>query len=321
LAKKAVYQLENSSVPEMSSQFMYVYDFLYGSSLTAEAPGDLGRVYYAPGIGEVYARSSWDKTATWVNLIGGPYTESHAHQDQGSIMLYKGGWLAYDPVVESSSGLTQDVDVHNLVRVTQGGDTLPQREGTSTMMALHRGAGWLHAAVDTKPVYRDDAVTRMQREMVYLEPDCVVVFDRVATAAGTSQIWQLSSPVSPTLSAGRAVFAAEHTLTVDTVLPAAASRSIFSWTDNLDFHAGFRFDETVAGGDNRFLHVLSVDGAVSSVAGSDTAGRHGVIVQLADGRTATVRFSDSGVDGTLEISGGSGDVTATLGPGIDSLPE
>jgi hypothetical protein len=38
-----------------------------------------------------------------VNLIAGPYTPSDAHEDQGSLMIYKDGWLAYDVVVKQET--------------------------------------------------------------------------------------------------------------------------------------------------------------------------------------------------------------------------
>ena len=87
--------------------------------------------------------------ATWVNLIAGPYTESHAHQDQGSLMIYKGGWLAYDAVVDSNSGLTQETAAHSLVRIDSGGTTVGMREGTtSEIVAVARGDGYIHTAGD-----------------------------------------------------------------------------------------------------------------------------------------------------------------------------
>ena len=90
---------------------MTAYDFLVREPDVAPTPLDgLGTSYYAPGIGELYARSGWDKHATWVNLIAGPYTQSHAHQDQGSMMIYKDGWLAYDANVDSHSGLRQETE-------------------------------------------------------------------------------------------------------------------------------------------------------------------------------------------------------------------
>jgi hypothetical protein len=322
LSGQARYLLGQSSVPAMTSSFMYVYDFLYQTDLPAEPLAGMARAYYAPGIGELYARSSWDKSATWVNLVGGPYTESHAHQDQGSLLLYKEGWLAYDPNVESHSGLIQETEAHNLVRIVRGGESIPQHEGTSTMVALHRGDGWLHAAVDTKPVYPDAEVQKIEREMVYLEPDCVVVFDRVTSAAGTSQVWQLSSPVQPITTGTLATFAAGHTLSVRTVLPNAATHSVSRWGDDAEFQGGFRYEVSAAGGANAFLHVLWVDGAVTNVTPSDETGHRGVEIALSGGRVATVRFGAAGVDGTLAIGGGgSGGVSAPLRAGVDALPD
>ena len=44
---------------------------------------------------------------------------------------------------------------------------------------------------------------KVQREIVLLEPDAVVVYDRVTTRAGTQQMWQLATPMQPTISARR----------------------------------------------------------------------------------------------------------------------
>src|SRR5262249_54466925 len=148
--------LAASSLPEMSSEFNFVYDFLYANTnVQATSLMGMGTAYYAPGIGEVYARSSWDKHATWINMIAGPYTQSHAHQDQGSLMIYKDGWLAYDAVIESHSGLPQETTAHSVVRIVDGGKTLEQQTNTeSKVLALHRGSGYLHVSADITPVYK-----------------------------------------------------------------------------------------------------------------------------------------------------------------------
>jgi hypothetical protein len=326
LAPRARYFLSRSSVPEMSQRFMLVYDFLYDGGAEEVPVDDLSRAYHAPGPGEVYNRSSWDEDATWVNLIAGPYTESHAHQDQGSLMIYKGEWLAYDPNVDSASGIEQDVDRHNLVAILDGGAPIAQHEPTvSQLVALHRGDGWFHAAGDLTAAYDGDArVQKVHRELVHLEPDAVVVFDRVESAGGTQQVWQLSSPIQPSIAGARATFAgASHTLTVERLLPAGATPAARDWPSLGDFSGGFRFEDAVAGGNVRHLHVLWTDGAVSSVEPSDAGGRLGVIVHFADGREATVRFGADDVDGTLELRDAGGAVTdsASLGAGVDAIPE
>jgi hypothetical protein len=127
LAPRAQGLLAASSVPAMADSFMAADDFLYDQPDVGSRPLDgLGPTYYAPGIGELYTRSGWDSHATWINLIAGPYTEAHAHQDQGALMIYKDGWLAYDAVIDSHSGLTQETTAHGLVRITSGGQPVRQ---------------------------------------------------------------------------------------------------------------------------------------------------------------------------------------------------
>ncbi len=317
VAPRAQALLAASTVTEMENQFMFAYDFLYANDDVVPTSLDgLGTAYYAPGVGQLYARSSWDPAATWVNLIAGPYTQSHAHQDQGSILLYKDGWLAYDPNIDSRSGLRQEVDAHSVVRIVSDGETVEQRPNTaSKLVALRRGAGWLHAAADLTPAYKGDtAVQKVEREMVFLEPNIVVVYDRVASAPGTQQIWQLATPTAATTSATPTVSANGHTLKVHPVQPASPTAEIHSFaSDDSDFSSGFRLDFTQPGGDRRYLNVLAIDGAVTSTA----AEPDGVTIKLASGGTVRVRFQRDAIGGSLTVGG----VTTTLGAGIDTLPE
>ncbi|MEJ7600561.1 MAG: hypothetical protein WKG01_21825, partial [Kofleriaceae bacterium] len=317
LAGRAKALLADSSVTQMSSSFMVAYDFLYDdSTVTVRSLDELSGTYYASGIGELYARSSWDQDATWVNMIAGPYTESHAHQDQGALMIYKGGWLAYDPVVHSSSGLNQDTTSHGLVRIDQGGTPVRQIGSTmSNLLALHMGDGWVHASADLTPAYNGNAaVHKVHRELVYLKPDVIVVFDRVATASGTTQTWQLAAPVAPSINGNTATISnAGHSLQVTRVAPSAGSMSTYSYASQSDFSGGHRLDLQQPGGDNRYLHVLAVDQAATSIT---AAGPTGVSV-TSGGRVATVTFNRDSVGGTLVIDG----TSIALGAGVDSLPE
>ena len=306
--------LAASSVPAMTEPFMYAYDFLYDNTTAVPATtlDGFGTAYYGPGTGQLYARSGWDTHATWINMNAGPYTESHAHQDQGALMIYKDGWLAYDPVIDSKSGLPQDVGDHGTLRV----GTLPQKTGTtSTLLALHKGTGYFHAAADLAPAYGSSMVTTLQREIVYLEPDCVVIYDRATTTA--QQVWSLAFPAMPTLTgATTTVTAAGHTLTVQRVSPASGpTSSVYDYTTNSDFTNGYRLDETQAAGDTRWLHVAYIDGAVTAVAPVDT---NTVDVTLTGGVVAHIAFNANSVGGTLTLGTGS---PITLGAGIDTLPE
>jgi len=316
LAPRAQALLADSSVPEMDNQFMYVFDFLYDRADIAPTSLDgLGTAYHAPGIGELYARSGWDTHATWINLIAGPFTQSHAHQDQGSLMIYKDGWLAYDANVVSKSGLSQQLDAHSLVRIVDGGKTVEQQRNTdSPLVALHRGDGYLYAAADLTPAYKQSPVVqKVQREIIYLEPDAVVVYDRVATRAGSQQIWQLVTPAAPTIAGTRAtIHAAGHDLAVERVAPTSAAATSFDLRSDDDFTGGFRLDETIAGGDNRFLHVIFIDGAVGTI----TPGNDGVTISVG-GKTVVVQMNRDSLGGSLTIAGHS----ATLAAGVDTLAE
>ncbi|MBV8755813.1 MAG: heparinase II/III family protein [Deltaproteobacteria bacterium] len=320
LAGRAKSLLAASSVKQMSQQFMVGYDFINDpTNITATSVSALNTAYRAKGIGELYMRSDWTKTATWLNLIAGPYTQSHAHQDQGSLMIYKGGWLAYDAVIDSHSGLTQDTTAHSLVRIDSGSSPIKQVASTiSKLTALHQTKDYVYASSDLTPAYNGNGSIQMvQRDILFLQPNTIIVYDRVNTSSGTTQTWQLASPVKPTTSSGTATFTnAGHTLKVQRLSPSATA-SIYSYTSNSEYLGGYRYDEKVAGGNNRYLHVLSLDGAVSSAITTGTATQPGVTVNLAGGGTATVLFNRDSAGGVITLNG----VTTTLTAAVDSLSQ
>jgi len=308
--------LQNCSVPAMTESFMAVDDFLYENADVAASPMTaLNTAYFASGIGEIYTRSGWDTHATWVNMIAGPYTQSHAHQDQGSLMIYKDGWLAYDAVINSSSGLTQDTTAHSLVRIDSGGSPIHQVGNTeSKVVGLHQGGTWLYSAADLTPAYNgNSAIQKVNREMVYLQPNVVIVYDRVASSSSTTQTWQLATPVSPSISGNTATITnAGHTMTVQRLAPSNASASVTSMASvSSDYHGGYRLDEQMTGGDNRYIHVLSIDGAATSASASGDT----VTVQLQGGQTATVAFNHDAPGATMTYGG----TNVTLDATVDTL--
>lgn len=322
-APTARWWLQACSVPEMSQHFMAVWDFWYASTVPAAPESQLHGAYHATGTGQVYARSSWDADATWVHLAAGPYSESHAHRDKGSIMFYRGEWLAYDQNVLSHSGIRQEEEMHNLVRIVDAGETVPQREGAdpADLLALAEGDGWLYTAVDVTPIYDDHpAVDRVEREMVFIRPDVLVVFDRVDTSGASERVWQLNTPIQPTLNDPTAtITGAEATLVVRRIAPDDASSSVFDWTADDDMYGGFRIDTEHAdpGGSSRFLHVLSTDGAVMNAVASHAGSQLGVAITLAGDVMARVRFEADAPGGELLLNG----QTIPLAPGVTQLPE
>ncbi len=311
-AGRAKSLLAASNLPTMGRPEMLVYDFLYDNDgVTARPLAEMATDYYASGIGQVYSRSGWDTGATWLNLTGGAYTESHAHQDQGALQIFKGSWLAADGVLGSTNGIIQDTTSHSLVRIVSGGTTVKQQVGTmSSLAALHQGDGWLHAAVDVTPSYKGtSSVQKVQRELVFIKPNTVIVYDRVATSAGTSQVWQIAAPTKPTVSGATATIPGTHALSVQRLVPASATSASVDLSGTTGYTAGHRLDTTVAGGDVRYLHVLSLDGtATSATASGDT----GVTVTLSNGQTASVTFDRNNIGATLVYNGATTALAATV---------
>ena len=259
----------------------------------------------------------------------GPFTESHAHQDQGSFLIYKRGWLAYDQNINSHSGIVQEVTVHKLVRVDQGSNPVAQRVGaksSSQLLALQAAPEWTYIAADLTPVYEGKtAVAKSQREMVWLKPDAFVIFDRVDTSSnGNSRIWQLNSPTQPAIAGRTATVSADgSTLTVHAMLPGTSTLSTLDWKTDSDMLGGYRFEAVdSAGTSSLFLHVISLDGAVATAASDDLAGQHGVKLTLKSGDAATVRFWDATPGASIDWTRANG-TSVTTGPrtmGVQALP-
>ena len=92
MARRVRSELALSSVPVMNDSFNIVYDYFYGGT-DAGTAANLNTAYRGAGTGHLFARSAWTGNATWLGFLAGPYTESHAHPDGLSLLLFKNGWL------------------------------------------------------------------------------------------------------------------------------------------------------------------------------------------------------------------------------------
>ena len=321
--------LPESSVPKMSLGFMYESDFIWDIAGQSTQPlSVLYPVYHATGTGTVFARTGWTEDATWTSFIAGPYTESHAHHDQGSLLVYKREWLAYDANIDSHSGIHGEEETHNLVRIESGGKTVRMSEGapSSKLVALHDDASFAFFAADTTPIYDGKApVDEVYRAIVLLKPDVFVVFDRVATSASTRKVWQLNTPVAPSLGASVATLQGKASkLQLFAISPAGAGVSAKPWPElDSDMSGGHRIEIAQDGATTAyFLTVLSLDDAVSSASASNASAKRGTSIVLADGRSALVRFDESGAGTTLHFEDAAGQALfdGALPQGIPSLP-
>lgn len=260
--------------------------------MLAGALGEVSSAYWGSGAGQFMMRSSWNGSAGFANFICRPYTESHAHRDQCSFVFYENTWLAYDANVVSQSGIEQDEEMHNLVRITQNGATVRQVEGAPRceMLVLANTAQFANGVARVTPIYNGNAaVQNAEREFLFVKPDVLIVFDRVETAGvGMQRIWTLNVPGTPTISGDGISYAhAANRLDVQRLASAGLTAVLV---------AGSRVETPhSAGNQSLFLHVLGANGALGAAARSDGSGQTGAQVSLADGRTLELRAANGDV--------------------------
>ncbi|MFO0670821.1 MAG: heparinase II/III family protein [Polyangiaceae bacterium] len=331
LARVTKDYLATCSVKQMGQGFMRYSDFIYDDpSITRKNLGDLYPTYHAVGTGYVFARSGWTTDATWLEFTAGPYTESHAHHDQGQLLVYKRGWLAYDGNIDSSSGIVQEEEVHNIVRLSRGGQAVRMQEGQgpAAMRALRDDADLTHTAGNLAPAYPASAgVAKDEREVVFIKPNVIVVFDRVAGAAGQGALdkrWQINTPANVSVSGTRATIQGPSaSLAIFPVTPAAAPSVVSIGSVSGDVNAGSQIAYTQSSsGTDYFLMVLSLDGTVTAVSESNAAGQRGAEITMTGGRSALVRFSEGAIGGAVTLrTNGSVTKNVTLDATIATLPE
>jgi len=235
----ATWWLSKIPLRRMTHDFNARYDLLPAGD-GGHAPAE--RDYVATGTGRLFARTGWDSGATWLAFTAGPYSESHAHQDQGSFMLYRGGWLAVTENIWTRSGIQQGTDVHNVLRFERDGAVLPQREGTTSTMTVDRLDGALSIKADLSPAYGGgSAVRSWTRELRFAADGRLQVVDRYAVAPGTRAVFQLDVPQKPVFD-GREARAGQLRLRV--LAPESARLNAHDWqsTDAGEFRSGWRID-------------------------------------------------------------------------------
>ena len=321
--------LANSSVTQMAQSLSFNNDFLNFFPSIASLPlSNIYPAYYGSGTGNVFLRSDWTNTAALVHFMCGPFTESHAHQDQGSILLYCRDWLAVDANSHSASGINPEVILHNLVRIEIGGSVVPQvgYQQPSVLYALHDETLYSYTGGNITPIYNGHAqISKVEREIVLLKNKKVaVILDRVdTTGASVSRIFGMNYYANPTVagdlttvSYGTGTMALHRLAPSGLTTTAAAVGGGYTnvWRSNAAHNTG---DSSV------FLHVAVMDGGVASVVRADTGTTIGATINYSDGSQARVVFSLTGRGGTIAITNTSltDIVNEALSPTtIDTLP-
>jgi hypothetical protein len=324
--------LGQSSVPQMGQQFMRYSDYLYDMTpITARPLADLSTAYWGAGTGSFSMRNDWTTASAFANFICGPYTESHAHKDQGSFVLFKGTWLAYDANIDGHSGIEQEQPFHNTARFeTAAGATIGQAYNHAcNMVALANDSDWSYAMADLTPMYTS-GVMKSEREFVFIKPATFIVYDRMQTNdPNARRIFTMNFPKPPTIEGAlTTVVIGSNRLNMRRIFPAAGTPTVTLWKGVSSEYAASpnaaRYDlvQSGSGGSSEFLHVIGLDGSASQASPASAAGQTGTVVTLADGRVVTVRFNQTSRGGTLEIKSPSGAVLVSraLPTGVQTPP-
>ncbi len=200
-AGRGMWWLNNISIRQMSGTFN-LHDGIFKLPDAPIKPAELA--YRSAGVGDLFARASWDTAATWIHVKAGLYDQSHAHQDQGSFSIYQKNWLAVTENMLTHSGIEQGPEVHNVLLfvANNGADTVNQEQGDSAAQLDYRDeAGILTATADLSVFYRKaKRVQSWRRSVAFDRPaNLVTVRDTFSLAAGTAAAWQLNTPVRPLL--------------------------------------------------------------------------------------------------------------------------
>lgn len=245
----ASWWLNHISVTRMSQAFNFKFDLLPAG--TSGALPNESLVYHGVGTGNLFARTSWETNATWMSMVAGPYSESHAHQDQGSVSLYKNSWLAVTPNILSHSGINQDTTIHNLVRFVRAGTTirqvshdniLPSNTSTLSILSRNNATGEFTAEANLTPAYNGNpAIQSWRRSVAFVDEGGVRVMnirDLMQVTSDTEAIFQMHTISQPVVN-GSSVTAGGMVMTV--VSPANAQISVVSLGGG-EFSGGYRIE-------------------------------------------------------------------------------
>ena len=180
-------------------RWLFYRDVLFPTPKAMLRPNELPLRYRSPGTDWINARSGWDDNATSLTFNATAKIEqSHAHFDTGAFLLYRNGWQAVDGATYGHSGLNWESGAHNMITVK------------GQVRLGERSRGLVQYADDDKVMYAQIDATRLftvkrggvgtpetvldewTRELVYVRPSSLVVYDRVAPKPlGQDYSWRL----------------------------------------------------------------------------------------------------------------------------------
>lgn len=226
-------------------------------------PTKLPLGYRSPGTDWLNARSSWSDDATSLTVVATPqWTQSHAHLDSGSFVLWRGGWQAVDAGTYGRSGLNWSASAHNMIQVAG------HARGTGKSRGLVRyvdDGRLFYAQIDGSSLFTRHVgesylpmLDEWTRELLFFRPGTLVVYDRVAPKPeGKDYSWRVHFANKPVWGAGRYSAANESGAIAVTMLDGGDAR-IAQDTDLPDGPTTAWRLEVLPNAKNRFLARIEV---------------------------------------------------------------
>jgi len=209
----------NHVITAMDLSYNSPWDFLLSApNLPEQFWDDLPLSYHAPGWGFVNARSSWNSDAVSITLISTIKQASHQNSNQNSFTVFKNGWQIVEANVFGGSyshGISQGTEFQNTMIFNNTG----QRpwgflgneiiHSTGVITKFEDASEYAYVVGDASAAYNsrtDEILDYYEREIVFVRPDLVFVYDRTSTkSASYSKKWIIHTKNQPSISNNQTV--------------------------------------------------------------------------------------------------------------------
>ncbi|MDX2078303.1 MAG: hypothetical protein SFZ02_17855 [bacterium] len=214
----------------------------------------LPTTYYAPGLRRLLARTDWSPDATWFTYNLTWATVDHQSANGNAVELYRGGeWLTQVRVGYDLDYLSSDNQNTLLVQnnppsyddwrymlYERGSQWLYIPSGDPNPPTWTEGDGYIAITGDATPLYNSDyaestSVMRVVRQIVWLKPDVLVIYDLAQTQNNGFKRFVLNLPADATITDNTAVMTTVNgnQLSIINLSPTATDMSVVLVPDEI----------------------------------------------------------------------------------------
>lgn len=249
-----------------------LYFMLYDPSAAAAAAADprpgMALDFFAPGMNKIFSRTSWEADAAWFNYSLSWNLIDHQQADGNNFEFYRNGeWLTKArigyadiaegiassefrnlPAIENDRPAGREDDDWRIDLWRRGSQWNLVASGDPQLLAHSANELYVYALGDATNLYNSSYesavdVLRASRSIVWLKPDFIVVYDRLASQSnGRFKRWWLQLPNPAKVNGQQAAMqtAGGQQLFVSALLPLDAALSAVNQTDQ-------HIEDTLAG--------------------------------------------------------------------------